>query len=80
MIASSIRNAFKEQLRKLDWLDSNSRQASIEKVDAIIEQVAYPKDIFNNSYLNGLYADVSSSHTWAESCTLHEIQSPDLLI
>ena len=63
MIASSIRNAFKEQLRKIDWLDSNSRQASIEKVDAIIEQVAYPKDIFSNSYLNGLYADVSSSHT-----------------
>ena len=57
-IASSIKNAFKEELMKLDWLDNQSRLASIEKVDAIIEQIAYPDQIFNDSYLNYLYDDV----------------------
>ena len=43
---------------KLKWLDNQSRSASIEKVDAIIEQNAYPDQIFNDSYLNYLYDDV----------------------
>lgn len=46
----------------MDWLDVFSRQACMDKVDAILEQVAYPNEIFNDSYLDDLYADVSWRH------------------
>ena len=58
-MALFVMNAFKEQLKELSWLDSQSRQASIEKVDAVVQFVAYPKRTFNDSYLNHLYDDVS---------------------
>ena len=58
-MALFVMNAFKDQLQELSWLDDQSRQASIDKVDAVVQFVAYPKQTFNDTYLNHLYADVS---------------------
>ena len=55
---TAITSAFKQELKQLTWLDDFSRQASVEKVDTIVSQIAYPDEIFNNSYLNDIYANV----------------------
>ena len=55
---TTITSAFKQELEQLTWLDDFSLQASVEKVDTIVSQIAYPDEIFNNSYLNDLYANV----------------------
>lgn len=62
MMIQYIKAAFKERINELgnDWLDDVSRMRSLDKVDAITQMVAYPDDIFNNDYVNGIYADVSS--------------------
>ena len=41
------------------WLDSTTKQRSVNKVDAITQMVAYPDQIFNDTYLEDLYAEVN---------------------
>lgn len=59
-MALFLMNAFKDQLNDLGWLDDQSREASIDKVDAMVKLIAYPKQTFSDSYLNRLYANVST--------------------
>ena len=60
----TVKVAFNERLDKNEWLDSTTRNVSKEKVDAITKMVAFPDQLFNDTYLNDLYADVS--------CSLHK--------
>ena len=46
----------------MDWLSDFSRQNSIEKLNAIIAHSAYPAQIFNDDYVNGLYSRVSKDY------------------
>ena len=62
MVVENVLVAFKQHLQRNDWLDDTSRQRSLEKVDAITRMIAYPDEIVNNSYVNGLYAEVSTHH------------------
>ena len=59
MILDYLTRAFRERVSEMNWLSDLSKQRSIEKVDAITSQVAYPAEIFDNDYINGLYATVS---------------------
>ena len=61
MMIEYIKAAFKDRINELgdDWLDDVSRRRSLDKVDAITQMVAYPDDIHNNDYVNGISADVS---------------------
>lgn len=61
MMIQYVKATFKDRINELgnDWLDDVSRKRSLDKVDAITQMVAYPDDILNNDYVNGLYADVS---------------------
>jgi len=40
------------------WLDDITKELSRGKVDAITQMVAYPDQIFNDSYLEALYEEV----------------------
>lgn len=61
MMIDYVKEAFKERINELgdDWLDNFSRQRSLEKVDAVAEMVAYPDDIMDNDYVNGISEAVS---------------------
>ena len=54
-MTSNILNEFKQILKQVPWMDLHSRQAALEKADAIKPQIAYPDIIFNNTYLENLY-------------------------
>ena len=59
VMIDAIKTAFKKRLDQNSWLDDETRQASKDKVTAITKMIAYPDQLFNDSYLNTLYADVS---------------------
>ena len=61
MMIQYIKEAFKERINELgnDWIDDVSRRRSLEKVDAVTQMVAYPDDILDNDYVNGISEDVS---------------------
>ena len=61
MMISWVKEAFKNRIMELgeEWLDELSEQRSIAKVDAITEMVAYPDQIFDNDYVNGISETVS---------------------
>jgi Peptidase family M13 len=39
---NEIRTAFKENLRKLDWMDKETRNLAEEKADAISDMIGFP--------------------------------------
>ena len=61
MLADFLVQGFGERVREMNWLSDFSKQATLEKVDAITSMVAYPADIFSNDYVNGLYSKVSKN-------------------
>ena len=57
----SVKRAFIERLDNVNtWLDEETKAASKEKVNAITKMVAFPDQLYNDTYLNELYADVSN--------------------
>ena len=54
-----IMEGFNKRINQMDWLSDFSRQNSIEKLNVIIAHSAYPAQIFNDDYVNGLYSTVS---------------------
>ncbi len=59
MVVDNIKSAFKERLDANTWLDATTKKKCKDKVDAITKQVAYPDQLFDDNYLNGLYQNVS---------------------
>lgn len=59
MLADYLVQAFRGRVSEMDWLSDLSKQRTIDKVDAIISMVAYPDQIMDNDYVNGLYVTVS---------------------
>ena len=57
----AVKAGFIERLDKNSWLDDTTREASKEKVRAITKMVAFPDQLYNDTYLNNLYAEVSGS-------------------
>lgn len=47
-------------LKEYEWMDNISRKAAIEKVDTLDLKVGYPDFIFNNTYIEEMYKEVSS--------------------
>ena len=63
MMVDYLMEGFKERVNQMDWLSDFSKQSSIEKVNAITAHSAYPIEIFDNNYVNGLYSRVSKNLT-----------------
>lgn len=59
-VADYIVRSFHARVERADWLSELSRRRSLEKLDAIRENIAYPDELFNNTYLNDLYSTVSN--------------------
>ena len=59
MLADYLVQAFRERVSEMDWLSDLSKQRTIDKVDNILSMVAYPTEIMDNDYVNGLYVTVS---------------------
>ena len=62
MMIDYLRQSFRERVNEMEWLSDLSRQRSIEKVNEITEQAAFPMQIFDNNYVNGLYSRVSKDN------------------
>ena len=62
MMIDYILQGFKERVNQMDWLSDLSKQRSIEKVEAITPQAAYPVQIFDNDYVNGIYSRVNAAN------------------
>lgn len=65
-VIENVKAAFKQRLDESDWLDDETKGKSKEKVDAITKMVAYPDQVFNDTYLNEFYSAVSCM----ESCAV----------
>jgi len=61
MMLTEVKEAFKERLSAKTWLDDITKELSRGKVDAITQMVAYPDQIFNDSYLEALYEEFNIS-------------------
>lgn len=57
----AVKAAFIERLNENTWLDDTTREASKEKVRAITKMIAFPDQLYNDTYLNHLYADYNVS-------------------
>lgn len=55
----SIRNAFKDNLPNLAWMDDRTRQLAKEKADHINQMIGFPDFILSPEKLNGKYEGVS---------------------
>ncbi|KPJ19277.1 Endothelin-converting enzyme 1 [Papilio machaon] len=53
-----IRTAFKENLKNLDWMDAETRQAAEIKADAITDMIGFPDYILNKEELDKQYSDL----------------------
>ena len=48
-----------ERIRGRDWLDDATRERALNKLNLAKSFIAYPDEIFNNSFLDSLYSSVS---------------------
>lgn len=55
----SIRNAFKDNLKSLSWMDDGTRKLAREKADYINQMIGFPDFILSPEKLNGKYEGVS---------------------
>jgi neprilysin len=53
-----IRNAFKDNLRKLHWMDDETRTLAEEKADAISDMIGFPNYILDPIQLDEKYKDL----------------------
>lgn len=58
IMIDNIRNAFKENLRNLDWMDSETRKAAETKADAITDMIGFPDYILHKDELNKQYEEL----------------------
>jgi membrane metallo-endopeptidase-like protein 1 len=64
-LVEGIVDQFKQRLRKLKWLDTESLLHAEEKLSKLVENIGYPEWTFNNTELDDLYyypIDVSKDY------------------
>ena len=52
MIVDYIVHSFHARIQRVDWPSDISRQRSLEKIDAVLENIAYPDQLFNDTYIS----------------------------
>ncbi|XP_076451587.1 endothelin-converting enzyme homolog isoform X3 [Babylonia areolata] len=50
-----IKAAFKNNLPNLDWMDSKTRKAAVDKANAVVDMIGFPKYILNVTQLDDEY-------------------------
>lgn len=54
-MSNNILAQVKAYLKEVDWMDEASKSSVLQKANAIRTQIAYPDNIYNNTYLESLY-------------------------
>ncbi|XP_046994653.1 neprilysin-4-like [Schistocerca americana] len=57
-MVTNIREAFKLQVREVDWMDKQTRKVASEKADAMTELIGYPDWFSNKTALEHFYTEV----------------------
>lgn len=69
MILHELETALRERINNRDWLDEDTRQRALSKLDSIEELVAYPEAILDNTFLDAFYSRVRLSYCmYSGSC------------
>lgn len=55
---NEVRQAFKTNLKHLDWMDEETRKLADEKADAISDMIGFPDYILNSNQLDEKYKDL----------------------
>ncbi len=55
---NEVRTAFQKNLRKLDWMDEETRVLADEKADAISDMIGFPDYILDPLQLDEKYKDL----------------------
>lgn len=55
---NDIRDAFKQSLTNLKWMDDETRELAIEKANAITDMIGFPEYILNPTELDAKYMDL----------------------
>jgi predicted metalloendopeptidase len=55
MVIKYLRDSFKVLVKESDWLDDITKNKSLEKLDAMIENDVYPDWILDNQELDKYY-------------------------
>ncbi|CAG5037602.1 unnamed protein product [Parnassius apollo] len=58
IMIDNIRTAFKQNLKNLDWMDAETREAAETKADAITDMIGFPDYILNKEELDQQYAEL----------------------
>ncbi|XP_063542862.1 endothelin-converting enzyme homolog isoform X1 [Cydia strobilella] len=59
LMIDNIRNAFKNNLRNLDWMDSETMKAAETKADAITDMIGFPDYILQKEELDKQYEELT---------------------
>lgn len=59
-MVKDIKDAFKEILFKADWMDSDTKDYAIKKLNALTANVACPEELLDDDKVNNYYNDVSN--------------------
>ena len=66
-----VKMAFKSNLPHLTWMDAKTRKAAIEKANAVVDMIGFPKYILNNTRLDEEYQRVKSLFLFGAGGHLH---------
>jgi len=57
-MTEEIMQSFQELLTKTDWIDNETKELAVQKLDAIQLRIGYPDFILDPQLLNQRYKDV----------------------
>ncbi|KAK9888868.1 hypothetical protein WA026_001088 [Henosepilachna vigintioctopunctata] len=57
-IVRNIEAEFVETLKKVDWMDSNTKNAALDKLDAMEKYIGYPDELMSDSKMDEYYKDL----------------------
>ncbi|KRT83251.1 Peptidase [Oryctes borbonicus] len=60
-LVHNIRTEFRETLKEVDWMDEDTRQHALNKVDRMVEYIGYPNELLDDSKLEEYYQDLEVS-------------------
>lgn len=53
-----IKEQFKDILRSIDWMDSETRKSALDKANTIVDHIAYPDELLDDQKIGQLYDKV----------------------
>lgn len=57
-MVNDIKDAFKDILSKADWMDDDTKEYAIQKLNAVTAHVACPDELLNDDNVNESYDNV----------------------